>query len=111
MTCEDIKRFMVVLPPREEQERPVSEVRRELAGVDAAIDRARRQVDLVEEYRTRLIADVVTGKLDVREAAAHLPDEAEDETPIGEGGPQQNSLAEALHNAEKEPAFAEEVTA
>lgn len=26
------------------------------------------------EYRTHLIADVVTGKLDVREAAAQLPD-------------------------------------
>ena len=28
---------------------------------------------LLNEYRTRLIADVVTGKLDVREAAASLP--------------------------------------
>ena len=37
---------------------------------------------LLNEYRTRLIADVVTGKLDVREAAAELPEvdsiEAED---------------------------------
>jgi len=33
----------------------------------------RREIDLLHEYRTRLIADVVTGKLDVREAAAHLP--------------------------------------
>ena len=41
--------------------------------------RARRQIDLVQEYRTRLIADVVTGKLDVRAAAAQLPDEADDE--------------------------------
>jgi hypothetical protein len=31
---------------------------------------------LLREYRTRLIADVVTGKLDVREVAAKLPDEA-----------------------------------
>ena len=30
-----------------------------------------------QEYRTRLIADVVTGKLDVREAAARLPDEGD----------------------------------
>ena len=43
---------------------------------DAAITRARRQVELLREYRTRLIADVVTGKLDVRETAANLPDEA-----------------------------------
>ena len=33
----------------------------------------KREIDLLHEYRTRLIADVVTGKLDVREAAAHLP--------------------------------------
>ncbi|HSV93827.1 MAG TPA: hypothetical protein VLH81_12155, partial [Desulfobacterales bacterium] len=36
------------------------------------------------EYRTRLIADVVTGKLDVREAAARLPDEAGDIEPLEE---------------------------
>jgi type I restriction enzyme S subunit len=29
---------------------------------------------MIGEYRTRLAADVVTGKLDVREAAAALPE-------------------------------------
>ena len=72
LTCEDIKRFMVVLPSRDEQERLLSEVRRELASVDNAIDLARHQMDLMQEYRARLIADVVTGQLDVREAAAQL---------------------------------------
>ena len=33
-----------------------------------------RQIDLLREYRTRLICDVVTGRLDVREAAAKLPE-------------------------------------
>ncbi len=33
-----------------------------------------RGTDLVREYRTRLIVDVVTGRLDVREAAAALPE-------------------------------------
>ena len=28
----------------------------------------------MQEYRTRLTADIVTGKLDVREAAAKLPE-------------------------------------
>ena len=32
-----------------------------------------RQIDLMNEYRTQLIADVVTGQLDVREAVAQLP--------------------------------------
>ena len=33
-----------------------------------------RETALVREYRTRLIVDVVTGRLDVREAAAALPE-------------------------------------
>jgi type I restriction enzyme S subunit len=43
-----------------------------------AIDRARREVALLRELRTRLISDVVTGQLDVRAAAAALPDESEE---------------------------------
>ena len=46
----------------------------ETANIDVAIDRARRETELLREFRTRLIADVVTGKLDVREAAADLPE-------------------------------------
>jgi type I restriction enzyme S subunit len=37
------------------------------------------EVELIREYRTRVVTDVVTGKLDVREAAAALPDGASDE--------------------------------
>ena len=36
------------------------------------VNRAERETSLMSEYRARLIADVVTGKLDVREAAAAL---------------------------------------
>ena len=42
------------------------------------------QVGFLREYRTRLIADVVTGKLDVRAAAARLPDEVEELEPLDE---------------------------
>ena len=44
------------------------------ADIDAAIDRARQEIELLKEYRTRLTADVVTGKLDVREAEFKLPE-------------------------------------
>ena len=37
-----------------------------------------REISLLREYRTRLIADVVTGKLDVCAAAAALPEEGEE---------------------------------
>ena len=36
----------------------------------------RREIDHLREYLTRLIADVITGKLDVREATAELPEVA-----------------------------------
>ena len=41
---------------------------------DAALARARQEIGLLNEYRTRLIADVVTGMLDVREASSALPE-------------------------------------
>ena len=69
LTCEDIKRFKVALPPRDEQERLLSSVRQELTSVEAASTRINHQIALLQEYRTILIADVVTGKLDVREDA------------------------------------------
>ena len=40
---------------------------------DEGVAGIRNQIDLMTGYRTRLIADVVTGQLDVREAAAQLP--------------------------------------
>ena len=70
--------FSVPLPPFAEQASIVEYLDKATAHIDTAITRARRQIELVEEYRTRLIADVVTGKLDVRGAAARLPDEPDD---------------------------------
>ena len=78
LTCQDIKGFTIVLPPRDEQEQLLKEIRHNLAGVDTSIDRARRQIELMEEYRTRLIADAVTGKLDVRVHARISSMEAQD---------------------------------
>ena len=60
----------VCLPPLHEQRVIMDYLAKATADIDSASNRARRQIDLLREYRTRLIADVVTGKLDVREAAA-----------------------------------------
>jgi type I restriction enzyme S subunit len=48
--------------------------RAETKSVSDAIARTEREIALIHEYRIRLAADVVTGKVDVREAAASLPD-------------------------------------
>ena len=67
----------VALPPREEQTRIMQGLEAELTELHTAISRVEREIDLIREYRTRLIADVVTGKLDVRAAAAGLLEELE----------------------------------
>ncbi len=77
ITCEELKRFKLPMPPRAEQDEPLRRVQAETRGLDTASSRLEREIELLREYRTRLVADVVTGKLDVREAAARLPNEAE----------------------------------
>ena len=42
-----------------------------MSGIEDAQVAVQREIDLLHEYRTRLIADVVTGKLDVRQSAAN----------------------------------------
>ena len=75
ITCEDLKRFKIAVPPQAEQLAIQSFVDSETQTLKAAISRLNREIDLLREYRTRLVADVVTGKLDVREAAAGLPED------------------------------------
>ncbi len=69
-----LQNFPVALPPFPEQTAIVRYLDKATADIDTAISRTRRQIELIQEYRTRLIADVVTGKLDVRGSAANLPD-------------------------------------
>ena len=61
-------------PPSEEQAAIVSFLDRATTDLDAATTSTQRETSLLREYHTRLIADVVTGKLDVRDAAAGLPE-------------------------------------
>ena len=68
-----LKYLAVPLPPLPEQRSIALFVGDADRRIRRHISATRRQIVLVEEYRTRLIADVVTGKLDVREAAADLP--------------------------------------
>ena len=69
-----LKRLAVALPARHEQTAIAGFLDETIANVDSAIDRSKRQIDLLRELRTCLIADVVTGKLDVRGAASALPE-------------------------------------
>ena len=65
----------VPIPPIAEQQAILDFVETELAPIRTANSRIEREIELLREYRTRLVADVVTGKLDVRQAARQLPAE------------------------------------
>ena len=78
--------FPMYLPGVIEQQAILDHIADQCGLKDAIIAQARRQIELLQEYRSRLIADVVTGKLDVRDAAAQLPDEADEEGPIDRDG-------------------------
>ena len=75
LSLDDVKNYPILLPPRCEQDQIVRWIERELVSLAKAGENAKHEIDLLREYRTRLIADVVTGKLDVREAAAELLEE------------------------------------
>ncbi len=66
----------IAVPPLDEQDAILGAVNASLATLRRAKELAASEIGVVREFHTRLIADVVTGKIDVREAAARLPDEA-----------------------------------
>ena len=110
---EDFFDIRLPVPSSAEQQVIIEYLDRATADIDTDIARARRQIELFQEYRTKLIADVVTGKLDVREAAAQLPDEGDDQDPIGEGGSLVEGLDDDLYDADEsaeELAMESEVT-
>ncbi len=91
-------RFPVALPPTvDEQQAIVAHIKTESAPLDDAIARTEEEIKLIREYRDRLIADVVTGQVDVRSwqpgpddvvddaALAALGDENEDVTDEEDG--------------------------
>ena len=64
----------VLLPPIDEQSSLANLAQERARDAEQATEKCRREIELLREFRTRLTADVVTGQLDVREAAAKLPD-------------------------------------
>lgn len=83
---EDFLRLTSVLPPLEEQNEIVEYVEQSLVKYDAAIANLKQQITCLQDMKTRLISDVVTGQVDVRgievpeyKFVEDLADEQEDE--------------------------------
>ena len=78
LNAEELGSAVLLLPPRPEQSAIVSYVDDADRRIRRYVESVQRQIHLLNEYRTRLIADVVTGKLDVREAASGLANNREE---------------------------------
>ena len=74
---ERLRKSFLPVPDIEEQKRIAVFLNSETEKIDQAISRAQREIELMREYRTRLIADVVTGQVDVR--GIEVPEVAEAE--------------------------------
>ncbi|MDQ0394972.1 restriction endonuclease subunit S [Labrys monachus] len=96
----DVKNYIVLLPPVEMQDNIADWIDKATRQISDSISAFEHEIALIQEFRTRLIADVVTGKLDVRAAAARLPEIAEIELvdDLTEG----DDLDEAIDDTENE---------
>ena len=84
LSPKQIREFRFALPSVVEQQAIIGYLKPRISTVRSAMACILKQVQSLREYRTRLIADVVTGKVDVREAAADLPEA--DPLADGDGG-------------------------
>ena len=89
----------VPVPPFAEQTQIVAFLTAASAKLAEGVECLSKQVELVHELQTRLIAEVVTGKLDVREAAMRLPDEIEKAESLEES----SGVARAWHESGNAP--------
>jgi type I restriction enzyme S subunit len=95
-----VARLRFPLPSTSEQSRIIEAIEAENNEHQQIVGALHRQIALLREYRTRLIADVVTGKLDVRGVAASLPDETYEPESNLEGEPLEDE-AEPLTSDEE----------
>jgi type I restriction enzyme S subunit len=70
LSLADVKDVTLYVPPLDEQKRIVEHIDAQTADIDAAIERTERQLALMQQYRTSLVTEVVTGAVDVRDEVA-----------------------------------------
>jgi len=77
LNMDDIGWMRVAVPDIEVQRQLVSKIEDANSDANEAIDKTQSEIALLHEFRTRLVADVVTGQVDVRSIVATLPDAPE----------------------------------
>ena len=79
-----VSRLIIPLPNLHEQTNIMEFLDKSTTNLRATITHCQQMIQFINQYRTRLIADVVTGKLDVRDAVFTLPEEFEDDAVLSD---------------------------
>lgn len=66
LQMDKMKEIPFIVPPADEQIAIVEHIKKTLPKYDEAIEKIKAEVAVLEEYKAKLIADIVTGKIDVR---------------------------------------------
>lgn len=74
----DLKNAKIPVPPISEQTKIVEYISKETSTIYTTISKIEKELALTEEYKTALIAEAVTGKIDVR--GYEVPEISEEET-------------------------------
>jgi type I restriction enzyme S subunit len=106
LSLDDVKNYVVPLPPLDDQARLVTKIEETSSSVDRSIRNVRHEIELLREYRTSVIGGAVTGKLDVREAAARLREEVE-EHDVGDQRDSEADVEESFDDVDAVAAEAE----
>lgn len=61
-----LSKHFIPIPPINEQQQIVLHIKRRLHNIDEYITKLKDEITYLQEYKQRLISDVVTGKIDVR---------------------------------------------
>ncbi len=69
LAVETIRNLIIPIPPKVEQQNIASYIKKQTTKIDTLVAATQRQLERLHAYRTALISDVVTGKLDVRNTA------------------------------------------
>jgi type I restriction enzyme S subunit len=67
LNVKNVERYRIPLPPIEEQKQIIAYLDNYRLEMDKLISKYQKQIELMQEYRTSLISQAVTGKIDVRE--------------------------------------------
>jgi type I restriction enzyme S subunit len=67
LNFEDLKNFIIPLPNIEEQTIILENIKNKEGEINTIISQTEKEIELLKEYKTALISEVVLGKVDVRE--------------------------------------------